>query len=304
MRQLALVVLSLIAMGPETAAADVVLSTCGQIVPEGTVAHLTADLDCGSVAGAFLGAGAAIDLAGFTLHGSPNPPFGTYGVTCAGRCTLQGPGSIEGFSDAINSNQHAAIRVLGATIKGSHFRGIETLGHVILVDATFVGNAGESIYTGGPVSAKNTTFAGNGAGISGLSVKVSDSTFVGSSTGVNADAKATVRRSSFTSTGIAMQGYKLVANDCTFDQGNTALNGTTVKVAGSQITHMVLDGIDAVRLRIFGSSVTGSGSGCTPDPRFPCADLSTREMPVVVDTTCDRSVAWQTHQPWGVCTQD
>jgi hypothetical protein len=306
MRPFAVVFLSFVAMGAHTAAADVVLSSCGQVIPEGTVARLAADLDCSatSVGGAFLGAGATLDLAGFALRGNPGAPFGTHGVTCAGPCTLLGPGSVEDFAgDGIFSDQHAAIRVLGATIEGSRFRGIETLGHVTLVDAVFGGNSGESVYTGGPVTAKNTTFVGNGGGISGLGVKVSDSMFVGNGVAVNADAKATVRRSSFTSNGIGIQGYKIACNTCTVDAGNTGINGNLVKITSSQITDAVLDGIDAVRLRIFQSSVTGSGSGCT-DPQFPCADLATREMPVVVDTTCDRSLAWQTHQPWGVCSLD
>jgi hypothetical protein len=28
--------------------------------------------------------------------------------------------------------------------------------------------------------------------------------------------------------------------------------------------------------------------------------FATREFPTVVETTCDRSLAWQSHQPWGV----
>ena len=306
MGRLAALAVLLVGIAASRATADVVLSTCGQVIPPDTVARLAADLDCSGTSdgGAVLGDGATLDLAGFTLRGNPSAPLGTNGVTCAGGCTRLGPGSIEDFAgDAMYSTQRATIRILGATIRRNRNRGIETLGgRMIVVGALFAENAGEAVYTGGSVTAVDTTFYGNGGGISCLTAKVNDSGFFNNGVGVSA-SRGRARRSTFTSNNIGLQATKAVSLDSTFTGNNIGINGNVVKVTGSKILDGTLDGIDAGKLRIVNSTATGNGTGCT-NPAFPCADLATRELPTVVDTTCDRSLAWQTHQPWDVCSLD
>lgn len=288
------------------ALAEVIVSSCGQSIPAGEVARLVGDLDCTS-SGVSLGDRATLDLAGFTMRGDSAAAAFTHGVTCAASCTLKGPGSVEGFAgDGLYDGAlQGAVRVIGATIAHNHFRGMEipTAG-VKLVNAAFLGNAGEAVYTGARVSAANTYFVGNGAGISGLGVKVKDSTFLSNGVGVNAVGRSAVLRAQFAANGIGVQSAdQLTVKSSRFSNNSTGINGHIVKVVATEILDSALDGIDAIMLRIIGSTVTGSGTACT-DPRFPCADLATREAPAVVTTTCDRSTDWYLHRPWGVCRLD
>ena len=70
--------------------AQVEITTCGQAV-FGQSATLMADLDCsGSSAPGIEAGGASIELNGHTITG------GTHGISCDGKCSVEGPGTITG----------------------------------------------------------------------------------------------------------------------------------------------------------------------------------------------------------------
>ena len=296
--------ISLAGAVPATAQVDV--TTCGQNVGPGQVATLQADLDCSATTGVglVLETGVTLVLNGFDVIGNPAAPFGTHGVVCHGTCTVVGPGAIRDFaSDGMFVED--AVRIRGATIRNNGFRGIEGDGftHMRVDDAVFFGNGGEALYTGGGVRVANTVFDHDGAGILGYGVRVEDSTFTNNGNGVTSDGKTIIKRCVFSGNNIAMQLYKGSVKDCTVENNYQGIGTTTVVVRHSTVRNNDANGIDLVTAVVRDSVVTGNGSACT-DPRFPCADIDTREQPKVSNTVCEHSLSWQNHTPWGVCSLD
>jgi hypothetical protein len=297
----------LVALGrPLPASAQVDVTTCAQVVPPAQVGTLLATLDCSATTdvGVVLEAGATLNLNGFDVIGNPSAPMGTHGIVCHGRCTVLGPGAVRGFAgDGMFVAE--AVRIFDATIRNNALRGVEGDGFVRMMvqGAVFAHNGGESLYTGGGVHVGDTLFDSNGAGISALGVTARDSTFTRNGIGINAVGRARITRCMFSGNGTGVQVYKGLISDSVFQENGTGITLRTVIVHRSTITDNLFDGIDVVSAKVKDSTVTGNGAGCT-DPRFPCADIDTREQPKVANTTCERSLAWQTHSPWGVCSLD
>lgn len=91
-RLASIALLPLLLAQPAAAAKSVDVTTCGQVVPRGTIGVLTADLDCSMTMdeAVRLSPGAKLRLSGFTLTADH------IGVLCApvGVCRILGPGTI------------------------------------------------------------------------------------------------------------------------------------------------------------------------------------------------------------------
>ncbi len=190
------------------AAKSVDVTTCGQVVPRGTLGVLTADLDCSMTTdeAVHLSPGAKLRLSGFTVTSNH------IGVLCdpVGRCRILGPGMIrrptldtspapENYG--VFSGRGVDLRD-GVTLENWQL-GVFSGGAAVLKDVVI--NTCVNGAIGWPVRAVGSTFTGNTyalAGGSGTSpggkfafggVSVRTSTFSGNLVDLSAYRRPTVR---------------------------------------------------------------------------------------------------------------
>jgi hypothetical protein len=245
MRTLWIVMTALLVAASATSAAD--LTGCHQNVAAGSLGVLQNDIDCTGAQfgrwGVVLEPGAKLDLNGHSITGG----FG--GVWCQGKCSIQGPGSIENTS------------VSGAFLYGK--------ARVKNVD---IANCGGGIEphdfgdTSISIKAKGVTITGSGSGISAQKVKATDVAVSDSAFGIRGDK---VRGKRVTVTGNDEIGVRCTL--CKFSELVATGNGD----AG-------LDGYGLVVLR--DSTLTGNdGLGLGIDV------IGRTGPPILIDTVCGRS---------------
>lgn len=210
-RLASITLLPLLLAEPAAAAKSVDVTTCGQVVPRGTIGVLTGDLDCSSTIdeAVHLSPGAKLRLSGFTLTAS------RIGVLCdaVGVCRISGPGMIrrptldtspapENY--AVFSGRGVDLRD-GVTLENWQL-GVFSGGVTVLKDVVINSCINGAI--GWPARAIGSTFTGNryaliGAGgtspggtFSFGGVRVKDSTFSGNLVDLASYGRPTVRDTS------------------------------------------------------------------------------------------------------------
>lgn len=183
---------------------DVAITTCGQVVPNKTLAYLTGDLDCTGFTGGppdaaeflvggavYLGRKSRLDLRGFTITG------GEHGVLCDARICHNGKqctkGPCEVFNGTLISSAFNANGILGErpvvhdlTISGFYF-GVVSLSELQLTHAT-VSHSGGAGVVGKKLTLVDATVTNNAfIGVDGWTdhghgVRLDDSTVTGNGT--------------------------------------------------------------------------------------------------------------------------
>jgi hypothetical protein len=159
-----LFVLALLALVTTTRASGLLVTSCGQSVPDGMRATLATDLVCDNSASAvFVGERAVLRLDGHTITGG--------GVFCTGgSCKVLGPGSITGVHSPIGVA--AALFVGGVegklvasnlTLNGNDFGISSNAARTVLRDIVANGNARHGIWLFGDGRATNVTATGGTA---------------------------------------------------------------------------------------------------------------------------------------------
>jgi hypothetical protein len=166
--------------------AQIEVTTCGQQIPPGRTAFLSADLACptfdGSV-GVALGNGGKLDLRGFTLTG------GDAAVTC-GKITFVGPaglppkggGRCEVFGGTITGARYEAI--VGSNVVVRNVTIVDNLVYAVLafhkasVYDSHIGNSSNGVQANVRILLKNSSFA-NAFVNSGRVVRLESSSVTG-----------------------------------------------------------------------------------------------------------------------------
>jgi hypothetical protein len=260
------------------AAAEVLITTCGQVATER--ARLAADLDCSShVGSAVVLQRTTLYLDGHKIIGSgrvESVPYSGVAVACVTpdtsyadglrptRCTVVGPGEISGADDGIRSQ---FPRVRGATITGNQATGVGATGRLRLTD-TIVSNNG----TAGVV------VVGRGRSlISGSTLREND----GPGVIYNSCCKTTV-------------GLTIDDSEITLNAGHGVLNATSqpLTIRGSTVSANALD--------------PGSPY-CATAPwggEIGCADITSYGPVSVAQTVCGTSFEPLTGETLGICAND
>jgi len=137
-----------------------VISGCGEEVAAGDVAYLTADLDCrGSGSeGVVLSDGSRLVMGGHSIVGDPDDEGGPWqGVRCKTGtvCTVDGPGSIVGFS--ASGVAGTRVRVRDVVIAGNGRSGVAAYENVVLHDVVIADNGSGAVHAGGRVKLRRST---------------------------------------------------------------------------------------------------------------------------------------------------
>ena len=152
-------VTALLMLGAASAGADVAVSHCGQLIHEGETAYLKGDLDCRGLEteGVVLSHRARLQLDGHRIIGGNETTGGSWqGVRCKGgsRCTVTGPGLIEGFSASGVAGTKVHLREL--TIRGNGRAGVAAYERVRMRDVIIEENAAMGVLTSGQVRARRS----------------------------------------------------------------------------------------------------------------------------------------------------
>lgn len=247
------------------AARAVVVTTCGQVVA-GT-ADLTGDLDCSGHLGDSLYLAGKLRLNGFTLTGNP----GSAVVKCEmGSCKVEGPGTVTGGLDGIESNSGAKV-ALGAVISGNAADGVRSDRSAKVTDSTVQGNGGDGVRSKARATIVNSSVVANAAD------------------GVRADSSIRVTNSLVSGNG---------------EQGVDSDKNATAKL--SQITANGLYGIRGIKVTLKDSTATGNGTspacGVITDD---CTDVAADFLPKLKGTSsCGTSTNTLLGGTWGVCSLD
>lgn len=203
--------LPLLLVHPAAAAKSIDVTTCGQVVPRGTIGVLSADLDCSLTTdeAVHLSPGAKLRLSGFTVTAS------RIGVLCdpVGTCRISGPGVIRRLAldtspapDNYGVFSGRGVHLQGGVTLENWQLGVFSGGVTVLKDAVI--NSCISGAVGWPVRAVGSTFTGNTyalVGSSGTSpggklsfggVSVKTSTFSGNVVDLACHRRPTVRDTS------------------------------------------------------------------------------------------------------------
>lgn len=221
-------------------AAAVEVTACGQVVPQGTVGILVADLACGAH-GVVLANRATLLLNGFTVTGTSggtNSCAGNCaGVQCQGRsCRVSGPGEIRGF--------HFGVEAQSLSSEGGARARIDTVrlaentagfwgDSVRLEDAEVADSSLIGVVAGQKARVKNTLFVDNvEGGLSSSNLRAVSVTVVGGGpNGLPGIHGNRVRLSDVTVTGGQSGGasgaHSLSAVDCTLT-GNAPYDVQTI----------------------------------------------------------------------------
>ena len=262
-------------------AADLVVSTCGTVVPSGDTGILEADLDCSAAPATqpavVLANRAALSLGGFTLTGAAN---GT-AVRCSRNCTVQGPGTIT--SAPANSGARAAcIRALldaGAPPRSQRLK-IENLS----LTGCGQGVLGDTGTLGAKLTVTGVVATGNDSSFVAASIRARD-----------------VTASNGSGAGFVVPTGKMIGINVHADDNDPAgVVAARVSLTDSTAIGNTAFGVQtltgAAKLRR--TTVTGSSL---------CDVLSARP-PQVSELTCDTSARWippnGIGESWGVCAND
>jgi hypothetical protein len=258
------------------AGADTLVSSCGTVVPAGTVGVLAGDLSCaGAPVGITLARGATLQMAGFSIRDTS-----LRALECPdGGCSVVG-GATSAITDCMGSGiaitSTARLLRRGLVVSDLLIEGCGGTG----IDAPMAG-----------VVATRVRTSGHGAhGASAWSLRADDVT--ASNNGLNG---LHVRSK--------LRGSALVAEQNGIN-GLQALEGR-VRAAGVTVRGNVHAGIAARRLRLDGGDVTGNNTGATG------IDLYIGRHPWVRNVACGRSVqlimiggGFFIGPTWQVCAND
>lgn len=275
-------------------AAAIGVTACGTLIPSGATGVLQADLECGDGAGVVLHHRAILDLNGHRISGGATgvDAHGTTGERAVrlGRWTVRGPGTIA-----------AARRTAGAG--GDDGICIATVGRGILVvaDVTLEGCASGAI-AGDRVRAERVVVrSGGGVGIAAGRLVANDVV-------VEDQAGAGVAADEIEARGLAVRRSGGITADTVrgSDVEVTDSDGDGLSVAGrTNLRALVATGNAGygVRagsfLRLDRSTVTGN------DGAPGGVDVATSRRPLLVRTTCERSVKTSDESlSFGVCASD
>jgi hypothetical protein len=261
---------TLAAMLVSTPALAIDISTCDQVVPRGQVGVLIADLDCRTTA-VRLEMGARLRLDGHTIAVDSG-----LGVECRQkRCTIEGPGVIDGKTTAdtgIGGHERVRLDVSDVTIQNFEF-GIFGVAR-------------------NKANLENVVVDGNA--LFGLDLQQPST--------INA-SNLTVRNTNGP-TGRAVHAENCVGEDWTITDNLATLNEQSgVACARARIDRLTAtgNGGTGVWLGVIGrfrdSTITGNGVGGDG------IDIVSERRPRLIATTCGRS-ADKSGTPWGVCTND
>ena len=281
------VYLNLAAICPSTLtaahAADLLVTTCGTVVPSGAKGILQADLDCAAApanqAAVVLQQKASLSLGGFTLTGAPDG----IAIRCSRNCTVEGPGTITSAApggpgilraacirallDAGDRPRSQRLTIQNLTLGGCGSGVVGDTGKLgaklTVTDVVATGN--DASFIGSSIRARNVT-ASNGTGAGFLAP-------TGKMTGVD------VHADNNDPDGIDVA--RVILTDSTAI-GNTAF-GVRALVGGAKLVR---------------TTATGNG----------LRDVVSAKAPRVDALTCDTSARWIPPNgigaAWGVCTAD
>jgi hypothetical protein len=263
-------------------AADVVVTTCGTVVPSGDKGTLQANLDCSAAPASqpavVLANRASLSLGGFTLTGAVDG----IGVRCARHCTVTGPGTITSVPAGSGSMRAACIQALrdpGEAPRSQKLK-IEDLN----LDGCGYGVGGDTGSHGAKLTVTNVAADGNDVGFIGAGIRARDvSATNGSGAGflVPTGKMIGINIHADGNDPIGVEAARMSLTDSTAI-GNTAFG--------------VLASTGATKLR--GTTVTGSG----------IRDVLSARPPQVSQLTCGTSARWIPPNgigaPWGVCAGD
>jgi hypothetical protein len=264
------------------AMADLIVTTCGTVVPAGVPAVLNADLDCSAAfedeAAIVLSNGGKLDLRGHTLTAAE----GVNGVNC---CALPGACRCSVTSSA------AGGRIVGGDsgvfgIGNVTVSNIERVGGVrgfssnerIAVSDVVIRDVTRSCVRGDRVKAKRVQCYDCGRdGITGYSIRAEDVTVSGCA-GAGVDAflgRVTLKRATITGNGHAPSD----------GSGSGGVTGTKLVLA------------DVV--------ATGNQAGPLLAPAGTPMDIFSAKKPRLRNTTCEHSGTMGNYDTaWGVCSAD
>ena len=150
---------------PATSSIAMDITVCGQTVPDGVRAILTADITCpGSGPAITLGHRARLRLDGHTVSG------GTNGVECLSTCRVTGPGAVTGALTGIQTSAGGRIVVKEVDVSGNTVYGIQLLsdpsdqpgrGRLTAIDVTANGNGDAGVVAFPSPRGRNITANGN-----------------------------------------------------------------------------------------------------------------------------------------------
>lgn len=263
-------------------AADVVVATCGTIVPAGERGILQGDLDCSAApaaqAAVVLGNRASLALAGFTLTGAVD---GT-GVRCSRNCTVRGPGTITSAPAGVGELRAACVRALldpGVTPRSQRVE-VENLD----LRGCGAGVVGDTGRRGLRLTAEHVVADGNYASFTAADIQARD---VSASNGSGA--------------GFYAPTGKVTGADVHADNNDpTGVVAARLSLTDSTASGNVAFGVQALAgpVKLVRATVTGSG----------IRDVLSARPPHVAGSACGTSARWippnGIGEPWGVCAGD
>ncbi len=185
-----MVIAGLLVIGSAARAVDI--TECGQVIPQGQVGNLVADLDCTDTSkyessAITLRPRATLNLNSFSLIG-PNTPEFVPGVDChPSPCEVNGPGTIEGFRPALRGEPKT----------------------VRITDVNIIAGAGESLHTNRLILTRCTVSGGTGI-ITHRKIRITDSVISDSLSEGISDGTVLLRRRALR---VLLRNTTVTAND-------------------------------------------------------------------------------------------
>jgi hypothetical protein len=250
------------------------VSACGQIVSGD--AHLTNDLDCPpSLVAAVIVEGGSLDLRGFTIRGAEVGvycvhPIWEENVFVYKKCRVFG-GTIAGYSVAGVAAKK--LDLTDMTFTGGH--GLAVIAHKLVRFANLaVDIPAETQHVGiflgsGSVKGTNLTLQGGVIGVWARSVYIDGMTASGAFSSIVQGDAVRLRNATLTDAGRGVSGGKKVTIESSVVTGHTeeGVRARRVRLVGSTVTGSALD-IHAERLQLLDGSTCGTSNGlgvCTAD---------------------------------------
>jgi len=262
MRALVIIFASLFVLARPAHALDI--TSCGETVPANTIAKLVNDLDCtGEPLGVGLEKDASLDLNGFTMGGGTN-----IGVSCRSRrCTIVGPGVIDGDWVAVNLESKVRLDIRHVTMFNADVailgRAVQSDPNRIDIDDVTIDGTYNWAISGNRIRAQRLTITGSG----------------------------------FASIGVVLATRLVGAGIDVSNNYDIGISARKIRVANLTANNNEGVGIDASRCVLVDSEVTGNaaaGSG---------VDIDCGTQPKLTNTTCGLSSGNESGD-WDVCTND
>lgn len=259
---------------------------CGDVV-ETAVVSLGGDLDCTGQPGAALTlTRATLKLNGFTVRGAE-------GIQCAEACKVLGPGTVENSTKSgIWSNLWFATRytIVKVTIRNNALWGMagfvgatDGQSELVLRDSIVEGNGLSGIFADAKATVLRSTVRGNGTANGGAGIAV-------------LHGRAVVSRSTVENN----------ADEGIYVRDDARVIGTTVTGNGSGgVVAGTFGCSTASAVKAFRATITGNASGACA--AGDCADIVACTAPRLTATICDHSHQLASGLPgddWNVCALD